>query len=380
MENEAYNELSLSIRIKIDKKAVRCIFVGYDSQRKGWKCCDPTTGRCYTSRNVVFDEASSWWSSEEEILQDSDTFKDELKSAQIQLSSNETGDSGPSEEGEPSEAEVPTRQSQPRRSTRVRKTNPKYANAAIAEKAVEPKMFEEASQNSMWIKAMEEEIAALERSDCEEEILQTKKNFSVRFQMKELGQLKHFLGLEIDRTQEGISLHQQKYSKDLLKKFGMSRCKPILILIEPNAKICAHVGNDLEDATMYRQLVGSLIYLTLTRPDISYAIGVMSREKVLQEEIGLQQIKTEDQVADLFTKGLTVNKVESFCHQLGMVMTGRRIKFQGGYSGPLRRSVYAWGLRTAYHFQPPKNWMNDTVFHILRHAFCVFNILMVVFC
>ncbi|KAK3010923.1 hypothetical protein RJ639_011029 [Escallonia herrerae] len=113
--------------------------------------------------------------------------------------------------------------------------------------------------------------------DCEEEILQTKKNFSVRFQMKELGQLKHFLGLEIDRTQKRIFLHQQKYSKELLKKFGMPRCKPISIPIEPNAKICAHVGKDLEDATMYRQLVGSLIYLTLTRPDISYAIGVMSR-------------------------------------------------------------------------------------------------------
>ncbi|KAL5567911.1 hypothetical protein UlMin_024486 [Ulmus minor] len=47
--------------------------------------------------------------------------------------------------------------------------------------------------------------------------------------------------------------------------------------MEPNAKMCAHEGKDLEDATMYRQLVGSLIYLTLTRPDISYAVGVMSR-------------------------------------------------------------------------------------------------------
>ncbi|KAL5537363.1 hypothetical protein UlMin_046142 [Ulmus minor] len=47
--------------------------------------------------------------------------------------------------------------------------------------------------------------------------------------------------------------------------------------MEPNAKMCAHEGKDLEDATMYRQLVGSLIYLTLTRLDISYAVGVMSR-------------------------------------------------------------------------------------------------------
>ena len=57
----------------------------------------------------------------------------------------------------------------------------------------------------------------------------------------------------------------------------MLECKPILTPMEPNAKMCAHEGKDLEDATMYRQLVGSLIYLTLTRPDISYAVGVMSR-------------------------------------------------------------------------------------------------------
>ncbi|KAE8656488.1 Detected protein of unknown function [Hibiscus syriacus] len=95
--------------------------------------------------------------------------------------------------------------------------------------------------------------------------------------MKELGQLKHFLGLEVDRTHEGIFRCQQKYAKDLLKRFGMLECKSTSTPIEPNIKMCAHEGKDLEDATMYRQLVGSLIYLTLTRPDISYAVGVMTR-------------------------------------------------------------------------------------------------------
>ena len=56
----------------------------------------------------------------------------------------------------------------------------------------------------------------------------------------------------------------------------MLECKTTSTLMEPNSKICAHEGKDLEDATMYRQLVGSLIYLTLTRPNISYAVGVMS--------------------------------------------------------------------------------------------------------
>ena len=67
------------LRSKFDKKAVRCIFVGYDDRRKGWKCCDPTTGRCYTSRNVVFDEMSSWWSSENLELPDSKEIEDQLQ-------------------------------------------------------------------------------------------------------------------------------------------------------------------------------------------------------------------------------------------------------------------------------------------------------------
>ena len=56
---------------KFDKKTVKCIFVGYDNQRKGWKCCDPTSGKYYTSRDVVFDETSSWLSSEKKVLPDS---------------------------------------------------------------------------------------------------------------------------------------------------------------------------------------------------------------------------------------------------------------------------------------------------------------------
>lgn len=67
------------LRSKFDKKAMRSIFVGYDNQRKGWKSCDPTTGRCYISRNVVFDEASSWWSPQKEELPDSKEMEDKLQ-------------------------------------------------------------------------------------------------------------------------------------------------------------------------------------------------------------------------------------------------------------------------------------------------------------
>ena len=60
-----------NLRTKLDKRAMRCIFVGYDYRRKGWRCCDPSTGKIYISRDVIFDEASSWWSNENVVLPDS---------------------------------------------------------------------------------------------------------------------------------------------------------------------------------------------------------------------------------------------------------------------------------------------------------------------
>ena len=49
------------MRTKMEKKAIRCIFVGYDQQRKGWRCIDPTTNKAYVSRHVVFDEGTSFF-------------------------------------------------------------------------------------------------------------------------------------------------------------------------------------------------------------------------------------------------------------------------------------------------------------------------------
>ncbi|KAG6489183.1 hypothetical protein ZIOFF_050443 [Zingiber officinale] len=175
---------------KFDKKAIRCIFVGYDSQRKGWKCCDPTSERCYTSRNVVFDEASSWWTTEKEVLPESKDLEDKVQQkmrehiVQLQSGSDESGGPNdndaeqrvaqspwqtgiyqhPNEEERPNEVEELTPQSQLRRSTRTRRPNPKYANAAIVEEAVEPETFEKASQSSEWMTAMKQEIDALQQN------------------------------------------------------------------------------------------------------------------------------------------------------------------------------------------------------------------------
>ena len=67
------------LQSKFDKRIIRYIFIDYDNERKGWRCYDPTRGHCYTSRNVVFDEASSWWSSQEVRLSDFKEIKEKMK-------------------------------------------------------------------------------------------------------------------------------------------------------------------------------------------------------------------------------------------------------------------------------------------------------------
>ncbi|KAJ8627433.1 hypothetical protein MRB53_020740 [Persea americana] len=82
-------------------------------------------------------------------------------------------------------------------------------------------------------------------------------NLGTRFEMKELGELKYFLGLEVDRTEQGIFLCQQKYAENLLERFGMLDCKEISTPTEVNARLRNEEGGELEEPSMYRQLVGS---------------------------------------------------------------------------------------------------------------------------
>jgi hypothetical protein len=83
-------------------------------------------------------------------------------------------------------------------------------------------------------------------------------------EMKDLGSLSYFLGLEVSSDQNGYYLSQAKYASDLLSRAGLTDCKIVDSPLETNVKLRATDGELLSDATLYRQLVGSLIYLTVT--------------------------------------------------------------------------------------------------------------------
>ena len=108
-------------------------------------------------------------------------------------------------------------------------------------------------------------------------IASIKKELKKGFMMKYLGHLHNYLGIEVIQNPKYIFISQKKNIGVLLNKFGMAECNHVSNPMEQNVKFTSKEENEFEDATKYRQLVGSLIYFTTTRPNISFVVGILSR-------------------------------------------------------------------------------------------------------
>ncbi|KAK2442749.1 putative mitochondrial protein [Trifolium repens] len=107
------------------------------------------------------------------------------------------------------------------------------------------------------------------------------------FDMSDLGRMSHFLGVEVVQNAKGIFISQAKYARDILERFDMLNCNAVQCPIVPGCKLTKEGGGENVDVTLFKQIVGSLMYLTATRPDIMFAVCLISRymEKPTDEHL-----------------------------------------------------------------------------------------------
>lgn len=123
------------------------------------------------------------------------------------------------------------------------------------------------------------------------EIHNIKSLLSARFHMKDLGAVNYFLGLEISRSPAGFFVSQKKYTLDLLQEYGMSNATPLKLPMDSHLKLTPFKGTAIANPQPYQRLIGKLIYLTVTRPDIAFPVHVLSQYMHQPTNVHMQTAK-----------------------------------------------------------------------------------------
>ncbi len=127
--------------------------------------------------------------------------------------------------------------------------------------------------------------------DSDVDIFDLKKLLKQKFEMKDLGELRYFLDIEVIQSPKGIWLLQRQYVLNKLSEYGMTGCKPISIPLEQNVKLSVDEGDLVEDTTMYRHIVGSLIYMT--RFELCNWSGESIHANTMKATFGCSEAHTE---------------------------------------------------------------------------------------
>jgi hypothetical protein len=112
-----------------------------------------------------------------------------------------------------------------------------------------------------------------------------------KFEMSMIGELKYFLGFQIKQLEEDTFICQTKYIQDILKKFGMKNAKPIKTPMRTNGYLDLDTGGKSVDQKVYRSMIGSLLYLCASRPDIMLSVCMCARFQTNHKEVHLRVIK-----------------------------------------------------------------------------------------
>lgn len=120
-----------------------------------------------------------------------------------------------------------------------------------------------------------------------------KQSMKREFDMTDLGKMRYFFGIEVLQQDDGIFIHQKKYLQEILDRFGMTKSNSVLNPIVPGAKLGKDSNGESVDNTFFKQMIGSLMYLTATRPDLMFVVSLLSRYMERPTDLHLQAILSE---------------------------------------------------------------------------------------
>ncbi|XP_070026701.1 intracellular protein transport protein USO1-like [Nicotiana sylvestris] len=157
------------------------------------------------------------------------------------------------------------------------------------------------------------------------------------FEMSMMGELNFFLGLQIKQSPNGTMIHKQKYTKELIKKFKMEDSKEIDIPIATATKLDVDEPGSSVDQKLYRGMIGSLLYLTTSRPDIVFSVGICARFQAIPKESHLTAIKRILR----YLKGTTdLKSTSGMTHFLGSCLVSWATKKQNSVALSTAKAEY----------------------------------------
>ncbi|MCH81846.1 copia-type polyprotein, partial [Trifolium medium] len=118
-----------------------------------------------------------------------------------------------------------------------------------------------------------------------------KNSMQKKFAMTDLGKMKYFLGVEVTQSEKGIFINQHKYAAEILSRFGMENCNKVSSPIVPGCKLVKDENGKTTDTREFKQMVGSLMYLLATRPDLAYSVCLVARYMDRPTEMHVAAIK-----------------------------------------------------------------------------------------
>nr|GEU89571.1 hypothetical protein [Tanacetum cinerariifolium] len=144
-----------------------------------------------------------------------------------------------------------------------------------------------------------------------------------KFNMSMMGKITFFLGLQISQSPRGIFLNQSKYALESLKKYGIESSDPVDTPMVEKSKLNKDPQGKAVNPTHYREMVVTLMYLTASRPDLTFNVCMYARFHFIKEQVEnrvveLYFVNTEYQLVEIFTKALCRERIESLINKLGM--------------------------------------------------------------